>query len=313
MRNLPRSWILGITLASVAMSSCGKDIEVGEVNWGRDLDAAYATSAKSGKPVLILFQEVPGCAGCREFGRDVLSHPQVVEAIETEFEPILVYNNQPGPDAEILKRFNEPAWNFQVIRFLDSSGEDVIPRQDRVWTVEAVAKRMADALEAVDRQVPPYLRALAGVAAAGDPAQAAFAMFCFWTGERKLGALEGVLHTEAGWLEGREVTLVTYDRAILGFEELVRSAASFDCADKVFASEASERKMASRSRLSVGKLSGYRAARASDQKKQLSGTAYPRLNLSPVQATKLNAFARTDPAKAQQWLSPRQLKILTQS
>lgn len=35
-------------------------VEVGMVKWGRDLDAALARSNESGKPVLLLFQEVPG-------------------------------------------------------------------------------------------------------------------------------------------------------------------------------------------------------------------------------------------------------------
>ena len=35
-------------------------VEVGHVNWGRDFDAALEMSAESGKPVLVLFQEVPG-------------------------------------------------------------------------------------------------------------------------------------------------------------------------------------------------------------------------------------------------------------
>ena len=34
--------------------------ELGQVNWGRDLDDAKAMSAESGKPILVLFQEVPG-------------------------------------------------------------------------------------------------------------------------------------------------------------------------------------------------------------------------------------------------------------
>lgn len=34
--------------------------ETGIVTWGRDLDAALAQSASSGKPVMLLFQEVPG-------------------------------------------------------------------------------------------------------------------------------------------------------------------------------------------------------------------------------------------------------------
>ena len=35
-------------------------VEVGNVHWGRDFDAALKMSAESGKPVLVLFQEVPG-------------------------------------------------------------------------------------------------------------------------------------------------------------------------------------------------------------------------------------------------------------
>jgi len=34
--------------------------ELGNVGWGRDLDAAKAKSAETGKPILLLFQEVPG-------------------------------------------------------------------------------------------------------------------------------------------------------------------------------------------------------------------------------------------------------------
>ncbi|MEO0414525.1 MAG: hypothetical protein AAF226_06190 [Verrucomicrobiota bacterium] len=34
--------------------------EVGIVDWGRDVDAALEQSVESGKPVFLLFQEVPG-------------------------------------------------------------------------------------------------------------------------------------------------------------------------------------------------------------------------------------------------------------
>ena len=35
-------------------------VEIGLVRWGRDLEAAQKESAASGKPILMLFQEVPG-------------------------------------------------------------------------------------------------------------------------------------------------------------------------------------------------------------------------------------------------------------
>lgn len=136
-------------------------IEVGSVNWGRDLDQALTLSGETGRPVLVLFQEVPGCSGCQDFGGTVLTNPRMVEAIENEFYPVLVYNNRGGEDRRLLKRFNEPAWNYQVIRFLDSKGHDIIPRKDRVWTTRGLAARMIDTLQTIDRPVPADLRALA--------------------------------------------------------------------------------------------------------------------------------------------------------
>ncbi len=86
----------------------------------------------------------------------------LVKAIENEFHPVLVYNNQRnGMDEKLLERFNEPAWNYQVIRFLDAEGRDIIPRKDRVWTLGGVASRMMEALAAAGRPIPEYLNDLA--------------------------------------------------------------------------------------------------------------------------------------------------------
>ena len=53
---------LSLTIAAAAFGGEGAKnlIEAGDVRWGRDFDAALANS---GKPVLVLFQEIPGCSG----------------------------------------------------------------------------------------------------------------------------------------------------------------------------------------------------------------------------------------------------------
>lgn len=38
----------------------GPAVEVGSIQWGRDLEQAKQASASSGKPLMLLFQEVPG-------------------------------------------------------------------------------------------------------------------------------------------------------------------------------------------------------------------------------------------------------------
>ncbi len=119
--------ILLLVLAGFVMAE--GNIEVGLVKWNRNFEESLKKSKTENKPALILFQEVPGCAGCQKFGRDVLSHPLIVEAMESEFIPVLIYNNRGGKDAELLKKYHEPAWNYQVIRFFDNSAKDIIPRQ----------------------------------------------------------------------------------------------------------------------------------------------------------------------------------------
>ena len=300
---------LAVVFAFAATSfAAPSPVEVGDVTWLRDFDGVLASSAAVKKPVFAFFQEVPGCAGCQKFGSEVMTNRDLVKAIETHFIPVLIYNNKFGKDAEILRRYNEPSWNYQVIRFLDEKGKDIIPRRDGIWTTTALASRMIKVLEKINHPVPDYLRKLTATAthtktatttatsetnpsSSAEPKlqNAAFAMYCFWTGEMKLGQIESVAETEAGWLEGREVTLVRFDPAKISFTDLVKEAKKHDCAKKVYEDP-----------------KDYRPASASDQKKQIQGTPFSRLKLTPQQATKINAFARTDPKKAFSYLTPEQ-------
>ena len=168
MRVLTVLILLAMGVTAYGGETIENPIEIGDVRWGRNFDAALEDSAKSGKPVLVLFQEIPGCSGVQKFGREVLTNPLLVEAIENEFIPMLVYNNRKGGmDQKLLKRFQEPAWNYQVIRFINEAGYDIIPRKDRVWTTSGVASRMIEALTAVNHPVPKYLKDLTKVEQGG--------------------------------------------------------------------------------------------------------------------------------------------------
>ena len=287
-------------------------VEVGDVNWSRDLEGALLASRQSGKPVFLFFQEVPGCIGCQDFGQQVLTHPLLVEAIEDEFIPVLVYNNRlTGIDAALLKRFGEPSWNYQVIRFIDADQKDLIPRRDRIWDIGGVAGRMIAALKAADRPIPNYLRALAVEHDEVNLRMAVFTMYCFWTGEYQLGSIDGVVATEAGFYRGREATLVTYHRQVLNIETLVEEASTRECAQSVYIDRGGASSMG---RLKVDHFDpgDYRRAPPADQKKQLQRwlAEHDHLRLTPLQLTKLNAMMVDNPETLSTWLSPRQLAQL---
>jgi hypothetical protein len=105
-----------------------QNIELGKVTWNRNYQDALQKSKETGKPVLLFFQEISGCATCVNYGRNVLSHPLMVDLIESEFIPLAIYNNKPGKDAEILRLYNEPSWNNPVAHFIDAEGKDIIPK-----------------------------------------------------------------------------------------------------------------------------------------------------------------------------------------
>jgi len=86
-----------------------------------------------------------------------MTNPAIIDAVENSFVPLLIHNNKGGIDAKIRKKYREPAWNYQVIRFLDSTGKDIIPRKGQVNTKAALVKRMIKALEKAKRPVPPAL------------------------------------------------------------------------------------------------------------------------------------------------------------
>ena len=287
-------------------------VEVGDVRWTRDYDRALQLSEQSGKPLFLLFQEVPGCVGCRNFGNTVLRNSLLVEAIESEFVPVLLFNNRRGGiDEKLLKQFDEPSWNYQVIRFINSSEEDIIPRRDEIWTISGVASRMIETLAKIERTVPLYLQALALENDHKRIGLAAFSMACFWTGEYQLGKIEGVVSTEAGWYDNQEVTLVRYHKDRLQLKGLINRAREVRCARKIYL-QPQERKGVLKKKTAPLDLNEYRTARSSDQKKQIGRwlANHQSANLTAMQRTKVNSFFPDSRDQAMEWLSPRQLATI---
>lgn len=163
------------------------------------------------------------------------------------------------------------------------------------------------ALKAAQHPVPNYLIALANTQPSVAITEMAFAMPCFWVGEMKLGAIDGVVNTEAGWIEGREVTKVSFDPYQLKPEQLQNMAKEIECSNKVYA--ANDLKPAASF---FSPESSYRKAHASDQKRQM--IAFPPIpNLTPMQATKFNAWIKISKQKALNWLSPNQIMAIKES
>jgi len=261
-----------------AQSIIKQSEELGQVRWYRDYDKALAIAKKEQKDVLILFQEVPGCATCRNYGQNVLSNPLMVEGIENLFVPLAIFNNKGGKDKVILDKYNEPSWNNPVVRIVNSKGKDVVKRISGDYSAKVLHQRMLEALKSYGATVPDYFQLLGQeLGANGKTKEKYFKMYCFWTGEKQLGKLDGVLNTESGFMSG-EVVKVTYDASVLNTKELETYAKS-------------------NSFRPVDPTGNYRPA-SNDIHYYLRHTDYKYVPLTPLQQTKIK----------DEYLSPSQRK-----
>lgn len=83
--------------------------ELGKVAWYRDFDQAIVLSKKQNKPVFMLFQEVPGCLTCRNYGKGVLSNEVIVETIEKYFIPLAILITSGGKIVKCFSVMASPA------------------------------------------------------------------------------------------------------------------------------------------------------------------------------------------------------------
>ena len=298
-------------LAGPGEAMAERPVELGAVDWSRDFDAALEASASSGKPVLVLFDEVPGCHTCVSYGTDVLTNPLLVEAAETLFHPVAVYNNVEGRDREILESFAEPTWNNPVVRVVNAQRKDIVPRVNGEYSTRGITDAMIDALERTGRDVPGYLRVLNEEANSRvmHTHHATFAMHCFWEGQAQLASLDGVIATEVGWLDGKEVVDVTFDPDRIKYTELLAKAKSMRCASTVFARTDRQFSFAKQEVGRSAVRSDEEARRVpKDDLYRMMNSAYRHVPMTPLQAQKVNAALGTggDPASV---LSPRQNEL----
>jgi hypothetical protein len=260
-------------------------IELGNVHWLRDISKAQLLSKQSGKPILVLFQEIPGCSTCQRYGSQVMKHPLIVEAIETEFIPLAIHNNKGGEDGRVLKLFNEPSWNNPVVRIIDASLSDVTDRLDGDYSPKGIVTVMIKALNKIKKPVPEYL-VLLKESFSSNTKQITFGMYCFWEGEKQLGKLEGVTSTEPGFVQGHEVVQVTFDPDQISPERLMTEAKKQECASQIFV-QANDLSLFSKINPQVKPLNSFKADR--EPQYYLMHTDYRYVPMLPIQASRVNS------------------------
>ncbi len=283
-------WTIIFCFALYPMKSADlqQPIELGKVKWNRNYEESIKKAAKFNIPILILFQEVPGCSTCSNYGRHVLSHPLIVDLIQTQFIPVAIYNNKGGDDAKVLKRYNEPSWNNPVVRIVTHDEKDLVPRVNGNYTPIALVQAIKAVLLKQKKVIPEYLYLLEDelVSESMQTEETTYSMYCFWSGEKLFGRLNGVVKTRAGWANGKEVVKVTYCPDLISKKQLDKVAQQNSCSPERANSK-------------------FRDDR--EPKYYLTHSLYRYLPLSENQASKINSFLGSGESPFE-LLSPTQQK-----
>ena len=300
--------ILIFFLSCQLLANDPQPVELGQVHWLRNMNEAQAFAQQKDRPIFVLFQEVPGCATCRNYGQNVLSHPLIVEAIETLFIPLAIYNNKQGEDAKVLKYFKEPSWNNPVVRIVDNEKQDIIPRVNGNYSQLGIVDAMLQALHLSGTAAPKYLELLAEELRAKvlGTEKATFSMYCFWTGEGTYGKLDGVIATKPGFMDGREVVEVEYNPGTISYEELMQKGQKARCASKAYTHSNEQQQSAQKILGSAATAKSFKPDR--EPKYYLSKTAYRFVPMTPTQAARANSLVGANKSPAD-ILSARQLEL----
>jgi len=301
---------LTLIFAGFAAAEPGSYQELGAVSWHRSFDEATALSKETGKPLFILFQEVPGCATCVNYGRQVLSHPLVVEAIEIHFVPLAVFNNRGGDDGKVMKHFKEPSWNNPVVRIIDYQEQPLAKRLAGDYSIAGTIGTMIEALEKSRTPVPEYLRIVHEENRPYmKPEKAVFSTYCFWSGEIEFGKIEGVVATRAGFMHGSEVVELQFNNEVISYSELLRRAKINGVVRNAYVFSVKQEKRALHL-LGDAHVSWATTFHPDKQiKYYLSQTPYRYLPLTSMQAIHINR-AVSDRENPDVYLSPGQRSML---
>ncbi len=285
--------------------------ELGAVAWNRGFDSAAAMARTTDKPLLVLFQEVPGCGTCTDYGDQVLSHPFIIDAAETLFVPVAIYNNIEGDDERVLNMFKEKAWNNPVVRIMTPDRRPLAPRVADDHSVGQLAEAIVASLVATDRSVPAYLAMLAEESAPSkrQTETATLAMHCFWEGESALGNVPGILSTQAGFVGKDEVVEVTFDRGRIDYASVIKKAQSLDCASRVYTRDDRQQREASQLVSTNAMRSNERVRPDKQPKYYLAQTPYQFVPMTDLQAMRVN-HAIHEKGDVDALLSPSQIKLL---
>lgn len=207
----------------------------------RDIPSASEFALSLSKPLFVLYSETPGD---EDVGVEIFSHPLVVEAIQTDFVPVLC-EQAVTPETPVRRTASGRRCRATVDILEASSLESLIDESlfgDNL-TRKSVSNAIMKTLQRRGKPVPKYLEILhQGETTMGvEPRTFAIGTRDPTRGEVEFASLEGVLAVQSAVVNRHGACLVTYDPRCVSFSFLLRTALQQSLCDSVYCKGNEER------------------------------------------------------------------------
>lgn len=289
---------------------------------------ALEESRYTDKPVLLLFQATQGAPDAVAMGESVLSHPLLIEAIESLFIPVFVDVAGVSPDdVQLLARYHENCHRGTVIRIVNSKGHDLaVKLEGSRCSVGNIAKAMREALDRKTLQVPKYLKLLeeehlALVDVPSKTVRTTARVVVVTTKATKkaeigFAELSGVIAVECGKISGTRAVKVTYNPDVIDCKAVFLHAIFHVFVESVYWTDMDQMVSLQSQVLKVDnppsleQLGSTPFSRGKDPKHFLRTTLLRYVPLTALQALQANlAISKNQHELLDDLLSPRQLAI----
>jgi hypothetical protein len=299
--------------------------ELGAVRYETSsVEEAKKIAQERNMPIFCIQAEVPGDI---ESGKDVLSHPLIVEALESMF----VCAAPKIPRKEFEDRYKpsagRKAW-YTTINFLDANGEELVPAiGGDTLVVPVIVDCIVRVLTQCKRPIPRYVSLLqeeqCGKSTIGCSGRAKRNCRCIVFGihdydrtEVEFAKIDGVLATICGTYIGNRVIRIVYNPKVLSFTTILHYSTERHLADTIYYQTQDEKVAAQMetSRLvekpAIVKMEHLFKIVVHDMKSALRRSLLGKVPLTDLQATRINLLIHQGQFhEATRLLSPRQFQV----
>jgi len=243
---------------------------------------------------------------------EILSHPLIVEAIESNFIPVAI-----SPTAATRQNLLASPSDMETETAMLIIGTDNQRKtkgsSDEIW-MKHFTEIILDALHQEGIPAPRYLELVNEEFNATERRESTvITLHCFWSGEIELGTERGVVYTEPGYIGDREAMYLEFDNSTISYRDILKSSLDLNLINEAFPLNENQNAVA-HSIMPDEKVvdsdtdAFVPAPKKANYKRYLSKSLYRFLPMTKKQAIMVNnaLFLEEDPAEL---LSPRQLQM----